>query len=81
MPQGDCQLGYLQSSGAILVEIVFAYPGLGYTLYMAITNSDYTVIQGITFILSLSVGLAVLIVDLLYPRLDPRVNYVSESSG
>ncbi len=68
-------------SGAILVEIIFAYPGLGYMLYMAITNSDYTVIQGITFILSVSVGLAVLIVDLLYPRLDPRVNYVSESSG
>lgn len=68
-------------SGAILVEIIFAYPGLGYMLYMAITNSDYTVIQGITFILSVSVGLAVLIVDLLYPRLDPRVNYVAESSG
>jgi peptide/nickel transport system permease protein len=68
-------------SGAILVEIIFAYPGLGYMLYMAITNSDYTVIQGITFILSVSVGLAVLIVDLIYPRLDPRVNYVAESSG
>lgn len=68
-------------SGAILVEIIFAYPGLGYMLYMAITNSDYTVIQGITFILSVSVGLAVLIVDLIYPRLDPRVNYIAESSG
>jgi len=68
-------------SGSILVEIIFGYPGLGYMLYMAITNSDYTVIQGITFILSVSVGLAVLIVDLFYPRLDPRVNYVSENSG
>ncbi len=68
-------------SGAILVEIIFAYPGLGYMLYMAITNSDYTVIQGITFVLSVSVGLAVLIVDLIYPRLDPRVNYVTENSG
>src|SRR5215204_4402546 len=62
-------------SGAILVEIIFAYPGLGYMLYMAITNSDYTVIQGITFILALSVGFSVLLVDLLYPRLDPRVTY------
>jgi peptide/nickel transport system permease protein len=68
-------------SGAILVEIIFGYPGLGYMLYMAITNSDYTVIQGITFILAVSVGLAVLLVDLLYPRLDPRVTYVAESSG
>jgi peptide/nickel transport system permease protein len=68
-------------SGAILVEIIFAYPGLGYLLYMSITNSDYTVIQGITLILSVSVGLAVLIIDLIYPRIDPRVSYVSESRG
>lgn len=68
-------------SGAILVEIIFSYPGLGYLLYMSITNSDYTVIQGITFILAVSVGLAVFIIDLLYPRLDPRVTYASESSG
>jgi peptide/nickel transport system permease protein len=68
-------------SGAILVEIVFSYPGLGYQLYMAIVNSDYTVVQGITLILAISVGLAVLIIDLIYPRLDPRVTYVAESSG
>jgi peptide/nickel transport system permease protein len=68
-------------SGSILVEIIFAYPGLGYLLYMSITNSDYTVIQGITLMLAVSVGLAVLIIDLIYPRLDPRVTYVSESSG
>ena len=73
-------LGYVVS-GAILVEIVFSYPGLGYQLYMAIVNSDYTVIQGITLILAISVGFAVLIIDLIYPRLDPRVTYVAESSG
>lgn len=73
-------LGYVVS-GAILVEIIFSYPGLGYQLYMSIVNSDYTVIQGITLILALSVGLAVLIIDLIYPRLDPRVTYVAESSG
>jgi peptide/nickel transport system permease protein len=73
-------LGYVVS-GAILVEIVFSYPGLGYQLYMAIVNSDYTVIQGITLILAVSVGFAVLLIDLIYPRLDPRVTYVAESSG
>lgn len=73
-------LGYVVS-GAILVEIVFSYPGLGYQLYMSIVNSDYTVIQGITLVLAISVGLAVLLIDLIYPRLDPRVTYVSESSG
>ncbi len=73
-------LGYVVS-GAILVEIVFSYPGLGYQLYMAIVNSDYTVIQGITLILAVTVGFCVLIIDLIYPRLDPRVTYVAESSG
>jgi peptide/nickel transport system permease protein len=73
-------LGYVVS-GAILVEIVFAYPGLGYQLWLSISNSDYTVIQGITLILAVSVGLAVLAIDLMYPRLDPRVTYVSENSG
>jgi peptide/nickel transport system permease protein len=68
-------------SGAILVEIVFSYPGIGYQLYQSIINSDYTVIQGITLVLAISVGLAVLIIDLVYPRLDPRVTYVAESSG
>jgi len=73
-------LGYVVS-GAILVEIVFSYPGLGYQLYQSIVNSDYTVIQGITLILAVSVGLSVLIIDLIYPRLDPRVTYVAESAG
>jgi peptide/nickel transport system permease protein len=73
-------LGYVVS-GAILVEIVFSYPGLGYQLYMSIVNSDYTVIQGITLILAMTVGFSVLIIDLIYPRLDPRVTYVAESSG
>jgi peptide/nickel transport system permease protein len=73
-------LGYVVS-GAILVEIVFSYPGLGYQLYMAIVNSDYTVIQGITLILAVTVGFCVLVIDLIYPRLDPRVTYKAESSG
>jgi peptide/nickel transport system permease protein len=73
-------LGYVVS-GAILVEIVFSYPGLGYQLWQSIVNSDYTVIQAITLVLAVSVGLSVLIIDLIYPRLDPRVTYVAESSG
>jgi peptide/nickel transport system permease protein len=73
-------LGYVVS-GAILVEIVFSYPGLGYQLWQSIVNSDYTVIQAITLVLAVSVGLSVLIIDLIYPRLDPRVTYVGERSG
>jgi peptide/nickel transport system permease protein len=62
-------------SGAALVEIVYSYPGIGYQLYRAIGTADYTMIQGITFVLVLSVATAVLVLDLIYPRLDPRITY------
>lgn len=62
-------------SGATLVEYIFSYPGMGYRLYLSITNSDYPVIQGITFFLVVSVATAILIIDLIYPRLDPRITY------
>lgn len=61
--------------GSILVEYIFAYPGVGYLLYQAILNSDYPVIEGIVFILILATATAVLLLDLLYPFLDPRISY------
>jgi peptide/nickel transport system permease protein len=63
------------TSGAVLVEVIFSYPGLGSALYQAIQNADYTLIQGITFLLIVAVGAAVLILDLIYPLLDPRIRY------
>lgn len=62
-------------SGATLVEVVFLYPGIGRALLTATNNLDYPLIQGITFILVLSVAIGVLMVDLLYPLLDPRITY------
>lgn len=61
--------------GTVLVENLFGYPGTGSLLYTALTNSDYTVIQGIVFILILTTAVAVLIIDLAYPLLDPRISY------
>ena len=61
--------------GATLVEYLFAYPGVGYLLYQGIVNNDFTLIQGIVFILILTTATAVLIVDLLYPLVDPRISY------
>ena len=61
--------------GTVLVEYLFGYPGMGALLYQAISNADYTVIQGIVFILILTTVTAVLIIDLLYPLLDPRISY------
>jgi peptide/nickel transport system permease protein len=67
-------LGYVVS-GAILVETVFAYPGIGFKLYQAIQTKDYFVIQGIVLVLILAVALNLLIMDLIYPLLDPRITY------
>lgn len=61
--------------GSTLVEYLFSYPGVGYLLYQGIVNSDFTLIQGIVFILIVTTSLAVLIIDLLYPILDPRITY------
>ncbi len=61
--------------GSTLVEYLFAYPGMGYLLYQGIVNNDYTVIQGIVFILILTTATAVLIIDLIYPLIDPRITY------
>lgn len=63
------------AGGFVVVEAVFAYPGLGSLLYRAVLDNDYTVIQGVTFYLILGVALAVLVLDLVYPLLDPRISY------
>ncbi len=59
--------------GATLVEYLFAYPGMGYLLYQAIITNDYSLIQGVVFILILATATAVLLIDLLYPLIDPRI--------
>ncbi len=62
-------------SGAILVEIVFSYPGVGTVLLNAIRNFDTFVMQGVIFMIIITIALAMLIIDLVYPLLDPRINY------
>lgn len=61
--------------GTVLVEYIFGYPGVGSLLYQALSNSDFTVIQGVVYILILTTVVAVFIVDLVYPLLDPRITY------
>jgi len=67
-------LGYVVS-GATIVELIFSYPGMGYRLFQAINTNDFPVIQGITFFLVVSIAVAILVIDLIYPRLDPRITY------
>ncbi len=62
-------------SGAVLVEVVFGYPGVGSLLYQSIRSFDYNLIYGVVFMVIVSIGLTTLILDLLLPRLDPRITY------
>jgi peptide/nickel transport system permease protein len=60
-------------SGAILVEYVFNYPGLGYLLYNAVQNSDYPLMQALFMLFTVVLLVAVLLCDLATTWLDPRV--------
>jgi peptide/nickel transport system permease protein len=62
-------------SGAVLVEVVFGYPGVGTLLFQSIRTFDYTVIYGLTFMLIVAIGVATLLLDLLLPVIDPRISY------
>jgi peptide/nickel transport system permease protein len=62
-------------SGAVLVEVIFAYPGIGTTLFHAIRENDYFLIQGIVVGIIAALGITTLILDLIYPILDPRITY------
>lgn len=68
-------VGYLLG-GIIVVEEIFAWPGLGRTLIYALENRDLPVIQAITLLLALVYALTNLISDIVIALLDPRVRYV-----
>jgi peptide/nickel transport system permease protein len=64
-------LGFVVA-GALVMEIVFSYPGVGLTLYNAVTSNDYPLLQGIFLVISLAVLTASLLADIAYAFLDPR---------
>jgi peptide/nickel transport system permease protein len=68
------QFGFL-IGGALVIETVFAVPGLGQLLFQSITSRDYPVVQAITVVTAIMVILVNLVVDLSYSVLDPRVTY------
>lgn len=62
-------------NGALITEILFNYPGIGSLIYRGILQADYNLIMGTITISIFAVTTATLIVDLLYPFIDPRVRY------
>jgi peptide/nickel transport system permease protein len=68
------QLGFLLA-GSVIVESIFAWPGVGRLIIDAIYNKDFSIVQAGVTVLAVSFTLVNLIVDLLYAWLDPRVRY------
>lgn len=66
------QFGWLLG-GTVLVEIVFSWGGIGSYMYTALQNFDYPVIVAVTLIVTVAFVIVNLVVDLLYPLIDPRV--------
>ncbi|HET8756492.1 MAG TPA: ABC transporter permease [Solirubrobacteraceae bacterium] len=68
------QLAYLLS-GIVVVEVVFAWPGLGLLSLQAVESRDYPLLQGAVLLFACFFLLVNLVVDLLYAYLDPRISY------
>jgi oligopeptide transport system permease protein len=60
-------------TGSFIVETIFAIPGLGRHFVISIYNRDYTVILGITIFYSFLIMFMNLLIDVMYPLLDPRI--------
>ncbi len=66
-------LGYIVG-GAVLIEVIFSWPGIGLAMYDAIGQRDYPMLQGGFLILTLAVIILNFVADLIYFRLDPRIS-------
>jgi len=67
-------------SGAVLVEVIYARPGLGRVLVKAVSNQDLPVVVGITLLVALIYIVVNLIVDLLYVIVDPRLRTATRAA-
>ncbi len=62
-------------AGSVLVETVFAWPGMGRLMFEAIMARDYPVLMGLFFCVSVMVIFANIVTDIVYAIIDPRVAY------
>lgn len=67
--------------GALITEVIFAFPGIGWLIYTSITSLDFPVIQGAVLLIILSVAVANFIIDIMYPIVDPRIRYEQARRG
>ena len=71
-------LGTVVTSG-LIVEGVFGLPGIGTVLNDAIRSNDFPVIYGIVLFITIAVAMLMVVVELLYPLLDPRIRHAIRS--
>lgn len=62
-------------TGVSLIEIVFSWPGMGRLTLTAITQRDYPTLMGVYLVMSISVVIVMIITDIAYALLDPRIRY------
>ena len=62
-------------SGVAIIEIVFAWPGMGRLMMTAISKRDYPLLMGIYLMLSVSIAVCMIVVDVVYALIDPRIRY------
>jgi peptide/nickel transport system permease protein len=74
MTQTGIWMGMLVT-GVLFIEVVFAYPGIGFLTYDALSFRDYPVLQGVLLVTAICVLGANFIVDMLYAKADPRVSH------
>lgn len=67
--------------GAVLIETVFRYPGIGRLLVESALQRDYPVVQGVIVVMAATVILMILLTDLTYAWLDPRIRYGDDDRG
>src|SRR5699024_5852899 len=60
-------------SGVVIIEIVFAWPGMGRLLLDSIMKRDYPLLMGIYLFLSISIAVTMIVVDIVYSIIDPRI--------
>ena len=65
-------------SGAVVVEAVFNYPGMGWLFWSAAGARDYSVLMGFTVVVGIATVLGNLLADVAYAILDPRIRYSRE---
>ena len=68
-------------AGSVLIETVFAWPGMGRTIVTAIFQRDYPVVLATAFVISVMVILGNLIADMLYSIIDPRIRVEEGASS